>query len=51
MRRVKVIWDKPIDIDSAILLNDEEDDYGITFRGATPINLITGIKYYYYYDE
>ncbi len=29
MRRVKVIWDKPIDIASALLLNDEEDDYGL----------------------
>ncbi len=29
MRRVKVIWDKPTDIESAFSLNDEEDDYGL----------------------
>jgi len=29
MRRVKVIWEKPIDVDSAFSLNDEEDDYGL----------------------
>jgi len=29
MRRVKVIWEKPIDIESAFSLNHEENDFGI----------------------
>ncbi len=29
MRRVKVTWDKPTDVESVFSLNDEEDDFGI----------------------
>ena len=29
MRRVKIIWDKPTDVESTFSLNDEEDDHGL----------------------